>query len=569
VVEGAKAAGPTPPPTRDGYTLAGWFKEEIYTTEGNFAADTGTAAITLHAKWTEIPAGSFVITFDSTEGSEVADQTVTSGGKAVRPDPDPVRDGYTFGGWHSDAACVNAYDFNDPVTAAITLYAKWTAIVINYYQLGFNAHGGSPVPAAQSVEEGKKAAAPTPPPTRDGYTLDGWYKEETHATKWNFDTDTVTANITLHAKWNVVEPDQFVVTFDSAGGGEVTAQTVTSGAKAVRPPNPTREGYWDFDDWYTEAAHTTVYNFDTPVTAAITLHAKWTGTFVSVTGIALSGSEGPLPENTTTDETINLNGFVTVNPNNATNPNILWTVRGTTATGVTNADLADGIFQAPNGGTLDLTATIVDGTAVGTPFVRDDISIYIVKPVTDITGVSLNGTQGVAINLSGATVVPGDASNNVIVWSVTASDVEGIAVGSSAPFMPTGTGDITLVATIANGEGIGHDYTKDFTIRIHLPGVYSPEVGFGDETSLSVRDSKYVTINSGDPVKEVTGTSYYIELPGAAQYTGIAWYINGTKSAVQDARLVLDLSQKGLVQITVEAYKDGVFDTGTFRFDVK
>ena len=35
--------------------------------------------------------------------------------------------GYTFGGWYTDSACRNAFNFNTPITKNTTLYAKWTA----------------------------------------------------------------------------------------------------------------------------------------------------------------------------------------------------------------------------------------------------------------------------------------------------------------------------------------------------------------------------------------------------------------------------------------------------------
>ena len=73
------------------------------------------------------PSGdSFVVTFDSQGGSDVATQTVKSGEKATEPTA-PTKDGYTFNGWYTEAACENRYDFDTPVTAAITLYAGWTA----------------------------------------------------------------------------------------------------------------------------------------------------------------------------------------------------------------------------------------------------------------------------------------------------------------------------------------------------------------------------------------------------------------------------------------------------------
>jgi hypothetical protein len=62
---------------------------------------------------------------------------------------------------------------------------------------------------------------------------------------------------------------------------------------------------------------------------------------------------------------------------------------------------------------------------------------------------------------------------------------------------------------------------------------------------------------------------YFITLENPGQYTGIAWYINGTKSAVTGSKLSLDTGKTGPAQVTVEAYKEGtVFDTGIFRFKV-
>lgn len=39
---------------------------------------------------------------------------------------DPTKEYNEFGGWYKDADCLNAYNFDDPVTANLTLYAKWT-----------------------------------------------------------------------------------------------------------------------------------------------------------------------------------------------------------------------------------------------------------------------------------------------------------------------------------------------------------------------------------------------------------------------------------------------------------
>jgi len=67
---------------------------------------------------------SFVVTFNSQGGSEVASVTVDKGAVVARPD-DPAKEGFIFKGWFTESTCENEYNFETPVTQAITLYAKW------------------------------------------------------------------------------------------------------------------------------------------------------------------------------------------------------------------------------------------------------------------------------------------------------------------------------------------------------------------------------------------------------------------------------------------------------------
>ena len=61
-----------------------------------------------------------------TDGGRVlADQTVAEGGKITRP-ADPVKEGSVFAGWYGDAAFTTAFDFDAPITADTTVYARWT-----------------------------------------------------------------------------------------------------------------------------------------------------------------------------------------------------------------------------------------------------------------------------------------------------------------------------------------------------------------------------------------------------------------------------------------------------------
>lgn len=65
------------------------------------------------------------ITFETDGGSDVPMQTVRLGQRVTVPDT-PVKEGFEFGGWFTDTACTDRYDFNVGVTGHTTLYAKWT-----------------------------------------------------------------------------------------------------------------------------------------------------------------------------------------------------------------------------------------------------------------------------------------------------------------------------------------------------------------------------------------------------------------------------------------------------------
>jgi uncharacterized repeat protein (TIGR02543 family) len=78
----------------------------------------------------------------------------------------------------------------------------------------FSINGHGTAPAAQAIISGEKATLPAAP-TAAGYTFGGWYKEEACVNAWDFDSDTVTADTTLYAKWTSTP----VSSGGSSGGG--------------------------------------------------------------------------------------------------------------------------------------------------------------------------------------------------------------------------------------------------------------------------------------------------------------------------------------------------------------
>ena len=64
------------------------------------------------------------VKFNSDNGAQAKEEKVLRGQKVAKPTDDPTKSGYTFTGWE-DANGAGAYDFNTPVTAPLTLTAKW------------------------------------------------------------------------------------------------------------------------------------------------------------------------------------------------------------------------------------------------------------------------------------------------------------------------------------------------------------------------------------------------------------------------------------------------------------
>ena len=267
LLAGASVTKPTDP-TRSGYDFAGWFKENTYTNEYDYTTETVTANATIYAKWIRIS----TVTYNPNyEGAENLTATTSMGIAENKVLAD--RDKYAFQSWYLEAACTNEFDFTTVLDSDITLYAKWIQIGETEYDVTFNlGYEGAPAIDAQKVAENTRATKPTDP-TRSGYEFGGWYKEALCTNAFDFNTDTITANTTIYAKWNKLYNVTFNLGYD--GAPTIDTQNVVDGAKATKPTDPTRTGY-DFAGWYKENTFTNEFNFNTEaITADTIIYAKW------------------------------------------------------------------------------------------------------------------------------------------------------------------------------------------------------------------------------------------------------------------------------------------------------
>lgn len=213
----AQGTTPTAPaaPTFADHVFLGWYTSATGTTRFDFSAPL-TADTTAFAQWAN---SQNAVSFDlNGHGAAIADQVVAYGDKATAPD-EPSATGYTFGGWYTDAALTKPYDFSAPVTAPITLHAKWT---VKQYTVTFDPADGGAVKLV-TVDYGTAVGAPTAP-TRAGYTFTGWYSDKATTTKYDF-KDPVVTDLHLYAGWEAVASPPPTAPTQPAGGGTGVAST--------------------------------------------------------------------------------------------------------------------------------------------------------------------------------------------------------------------------------------------------------------------------------------------------------------------------------------------------------
>ncbi len=171
--------------------------------------------------------------------------------------------------------------------AAVVLF---TTISCSYQPLicnvSYDTQGSGKQFPAISVSYGSKLTdAQLPNLSAEGKLFGGWFKESGCTTKWDKDTDTVTKDITLYAKWQNASPliplvpstEVFTVTFNTRGLSAAPSEIKVANGETISnmPANPTHFT-WDFEGWYKDKKNTQMWDTASDkVTKNITLYAKW------------------------------------------------------------------------------------------------------------------------------------------------------------------------------------------------------------------------------------------------------------------------------------------------------
>ena len=269
VVAGGHVTGA--PIAREGYTLT-IYTDTAHTEEFDQTLPINEEKI-FYYQYVGVPR---TVTLDPNGGAfaEGVDAFVTiANGDMFVCDAEPALEGKAFKAWYKDAECTTLWTMTDPVLGDMTLYAGYGDPRTVTFELNGGTFGEG-VANTKIVADGNAVAMPATPTNGTNLFL-GWFADEGLTTPYSFATP-VEADITIYAKWTV--PVSVTLNLNYEGAPEATVFKAPYGqAVAENDENlvPATRELYVFDGWYTDAACTTAYNYDTVLTADIALYANW------------------------------------------------------------------------------------------------------------------------------------------------------------------------------------------------------------------------------------------------------------------------------------------------------
>ena len=220
----------------------------------------------------------YTVTFQVYGGTPVPPVTQNYNTQVEKPQ-DPVKTGYTFGGWYSNTLLTLPVSWPYTIGAAnVTFYAKWTAhtYTVNYY--GNSNTGGSTASSSHTYD--LSANLTTNGFTRTGYSFSGWSlnpaaasPEYTNSQSVVNLTDTDGTIVSLYAVWSI---NQYTVSFNANGGTGAIEPVIQNYRTQVSLPTQgvSRTGY-TLLGWNTYASAVTALSHYTVPANNATLYAVW------------------------------------------------------------------------------------------------------------------------------------------------------------------------------------------------------------------------------------------------------------------------------------------------------
>ena len=285
-------------PEKDGYVFVGWQQEgasDIVTDLESLviAADEGTTELTFKAIWDEATPEQREIKVNYYDGDELLGTgSVFNGTSQWSGIASPQKDGYTFLGWkfegddavYTDAQLDNLVYAADESVTEVNLYAQWEQVPedARYVTVHFYDEFGTYLGDGAVLNGTSDWSGPIDAPELDGYTFLGWAEEggSVYSPELlgqvvvSVPDDVTELTYIAHYEKTPAAQTHKVIFDDCLESTKNQVVEVADGETVARPADPVCEG-WTFLGWYTDTQLTQEFDFSTPVTADMTLYAKW------------------------------------------------------------------------------------------------------------------------------------------------------------------------------------------------------------------------------------------------------------------------------------------------------
>ncbi|HRY78543.1 MAG TPA: InlB B-repeat-containing protein, partial [Candidatus Izemoplasmatales bacterium] len=255
-----------PVTTRTGFTFSGWYIDPECTVVFNPETPRTDWTFTLYAGWT--PLEQVTVTFESNGGSPVFSWIMYSGDTLTFP-TNPVKTGYSFGGWYSEPELTTVY-VPAALSESITLYARWIPAQVNVtverYLEGLDGIYVKTETASMLRYTEALAEAPLLPQT--GFTVN-----PSHPAAVLSGTVAPDGSLVLKVYY---DRNDYTIAFEANADLSIRSITLAYGSPVTKPSDPIRAGF-SFLGWFSDPDKTLPYSFTTMPAANIIVYAKWLG----------------------------------------------------------------------------------------------------------------------------------------------------------------------------------------------------------------------------------------------------------------------------------------------------
>ena len=220
-----------------GYTFEGWYSDAAFTADNEVTeiATGSTEPKEFFAKFSDAITYDITYTLDggTNAANNPADYTVETATITLE---DASKDGYTFGGWYSDAAFTTDNEVTEIATGSTghkEFFAKFSDAIT--YDIAYTLDGGTNDannPANYTIETDPITLADA---TKVGYTFAGWYSEDVFTNQVTEITTGSTGDISLYAKYS----DEYTLQLSDVifSNGEITDYTNATEKNIIIPDN--------------------------------------------------------------------------------------------------------------------------------------------------------------------------------------------------------------------------------------------------------------------------------------------------------------------------------------------